>query len=121
MHHSFRWLALLGLVLVGFSGGAMGSASAASPGPAAAKDSLAYPRPAGTAAGVATNFPGNPGKTPSPPGAGAACAPNCTPPLVNHGGLLQVNPTIYLIFWGPAWNATTETPQPSNSRPPRPR
>jgi sugar lactone lactonase YvrE len=107
MRHSFRWLALLGLVLVGFSGGAMGSASAASPGLAAAKDSLAYPRPAGTAAGVATNFPGNHGKTPSPPGAGAACAPNCTPPLVNHGGLLQVNPTIYLIFWGPAWNATT--------------
>jgi hypothetical protein len=27
--------------------------------------------------------------------------------LVNQGGLVQANPTIYLIFWGPNWNATT--------------
>ena len=41
------------------------------------------------------------------PGAGASCATACTPPLVNKGGLVQANPTIYLIFWGPNWNATT--------------
>ncbi len=92
MRH-FRWLASIGLVLAGLSGGALTSASAQTPRPAIAKYGLALP-------GVHAR---------KPPGAGAACAPNCTPPLVNHGGLLQVNPTIYLIFWGPDWNATTGT------------
>lgn len=86
MRNFFRWPALLGLVVVGFCGGAPGSASAGWLGPATAH-----------------------AKKPPPPGAGAVCLPNCTPPLVNKGGLVQVNPTIYLIFWGPSWNATTGT------------
>ncbi len=94
MRHFGRWLALLGLI-VGFGAGASVGASAESQRPAPTKYGL--------------TFPGIHEKKPSPPGAGAACAPSCTPPLVNHGGLLQVNPTIYLIFWGPDWNATTGT------------
>jgi sugar lactone lactonase YvrE len=83
MRHFFRWLALLSLVIAGVSGGAAGSALAT------------------------TGSAGLHAKKPSPPGAGAICAPNCTPPLVNKGGPVQANPTIYLIFWGPSWNATT--------------
>jgi hypothetical protein len=46
------------------------------------------------------------GKQPKPAGSSAACAePDC--PVVYNGGLVQQDPKVYLLLWGPNWSTSS--------------
>jgi hypothetical protein len=96
------WLAIGALVAGAIAGPAVASAATSPPTrPAAAGPGVPAP---GAILGV---VPARSATSVVKPGAQTASCPqtsepNC--PVTYHGGPVQHNPRVYVVFWGPAWN-----------------